>query len=253
MTVRTIFATPAASPLCFRPGRRLSRLDWGVLLLLIYEIPSLLLSRYPANGAWANKALCLGALVYFVVRLVLHTAGQVLIVALVLGTAGSALAWRALTQFNGQVRLLRGNGLLETMAFRARLIAPPPPWLLGEWFTLVLLTLTFAFAVPVFFWVSRQWISAAVAAPMALVIGAALLLSCSRSVVGGVIVLVVVVVVLAAVCRVVRRKTAAIFAAGAVCVLGLVLVAENAVFPTRVQISCLTTVSTLRTLGIARL
>src|SRR5260370_30239222 len=106
---------------CLRPQ------DWGVLLVLVYEIPSLLLSRLPANGLRAATTVCVAALLYFLVRLMARTSGQTLGVAALVGAGGLVLAWFAASQFNGHFHELQANGLNDVVAFRYRLIAPPPP------------------------------------------------------------------------------------------------------------------------------
>jgi len=208
---------------------RLGLCDWGMLLVLVYEVPALILSRYRSNGFSSLKTVCAAAMFYCIIRLAARQSWRVPGLAAAIGTGGVYLSWLAISQAGGEIGALAAVGFSDLVSFRSRLVSAP--WIPGEWFTLVLLTLPFAFAVPAFFCAGRQWNWAAVTVPMALVIAAALLLSCSRAVAGGVIVFVLVVTALAAAYRVVRLKTAAIFAAGALCTLGLVLLAENAMFP----------------------
>jgi O-antigen ligase len=214
-----------AGPLRLRP------LDWAVLLVLVYEVPSLLLSRYPANGLRTATTVCVAALLYFLVRLVVRSSWQALLIATLVGVGGVALAGFALIQFNEQIHLLKANGLTEIVAFRARLIAPPAPWVLGEWFTLLLLTLPFAFVVPVFLSLDRRRVLSAGAALLPSIIAAALLLSCSRAVFWGLIVFAVVAVGTATVYRTIRTKAALIAIAGILGALGLVLATENLFYP----------------------
>ena len=75
------------------------------------------------------------------------------------------------------------------MAFRWRLIVPPAPWVAGEWFTLLLLTLPFALAVIAFCLLRWRRGLALMAAAVPIPIIAALLLSCSRAVFWAVVVL----------------------------------------------------------------
>jgi O-antigen ligase len=206
-------------------------LDWAVLLVLVYEVPSLLLSRYPANGLRAATTVCVAGLLYFLVRLVVRTSRQAVLMAALVGAGGVALAGFALMQFNEQVHLLKANSLTEIVAFRAKLIAPPAPWVLGEWFTLVLLTLPLASAVPVFLWLDRRRVLAASVAVMPIGIAAGLLLSCSRAVFWGLIVFTVVAVATAAAYRTIRTKVALIAIAGTLGALGLVLATENVFCP----------------------
>src|SRR5207248_720080 len=99
--------------------------------------------------------------------------------------------------------LLRANGFLHLVVFRARLIVPPAPWVLGEWFTLLLLTVPFSLAVPVFLWFARRRMLAACATLAPIAVVTALLLSCSRAVFWAMVVFIVVVVGAAAAYRIV--------------------------------------------------
>src|SRR6185437_4367202 len=206
-------------------------IDGAVVLVLLYEAPSLLLSRYPLNGLRGATALLAAALLYMLVRLVAGGSRQTALIAVLVGVGGVALAGFALIQFNQQVHLLNANGLADIVAFRARLIVPPAPWVLGEWFTLVLLTLPFAFAAPVLLCLDRRWVFAAVAAAMPILVSSSLLLSCSRAVFWAVIVFAVVAVTMAAVYRTIRTKVALIAITGAFGVLALVLATENVFYP----------------------
>jgi O-antigen ligase len=210
---------------------RLRPLDWAMLLVLVYEIPLLLFSRYPANGLRGATTVCVAALFYLLARLVVRTSHQAVLVAALVGVGGVALACFAVIQFNEQVHLLNAKGLSQIVAFRAKLITPPAPWVLGEWFTLVLLTLPFAFAVPAFLWLDRRPMLAAGTVLMPIGVSVGLLLSCSRAVFWAVIVFAVVAVGVAAVYRTIRTKAALIAIAGALGVLGLVLAIENVFYP----------------------
>jgi len=202
-----------------------------MLLVLVYEIPLLLFSRYPANGLRGATTVCAAALFYLLARLVVRTSRQTVLIAALVGAGGVALACFAVAQFNEQVHLLNANGLSQIVAFRAKLIMPPAPWVLGEWFTLVLLTLPFAFAVPVFLWIDRRRMLAAGAALMPIGVCSGLLQSCSRAVFWAVIVFAVVAVAMAAVCRTIRTKAALVAIAGMLGALGLVLATVNAFYP----------------------
>ena len=215
----------------FGAARRLHALDWAILLVLVYEIPSLLVSHYPANGLWGVRTLWTAVLFYFLIRLVVRTSSQPFLMTMMVGGSGVALACFAVLRFNQQTHLLNANGLSEIVAFRARMIPVPTPWVLGEWFTLVLLTLPFAFAVPVCLWLDRRWVLAAGAALMPIGVSAALLLSCSRAVFWAYIVFVVFAAGVAVVYRVIRTRVAVAAIVGTLTVLGVVLVTENAFYP----------------------
>ena len=44
---------------------RLLLMDWAIVLLLLYEIPSLTFSRYASNGLPSAKVVCGSAICYF--------------------------------------------------------------------------------------------------------------------------------------------------------------------------------------------
>jgi O-antigen ligase len=207
-------------------------LDWGMLLVLLCEIPSLATSRYPANGVSFTKTVCVGVLFYFLVRLTTRAARHALAGCLLVAAGGVVLAWFAFSHFTDQVHAIEDAGLWHfgIVAFRARLIMPPLPWVVGEWFTLVLLTLPFAAAAAFF---SSYWpkIPAAASVLTALSIAAALLLSCSRAVFWSLLVFLAVALGTAATYRAIRIRAALIAFAATLCSLALVLFAENAAYP----------------------
>ena len=142
--------------------------DWGVALALLYEMLSLAVSQYAANGLPFAKVVSSAAACYFLVPLSAATASRMAALSLLVGSGGAALAWRGLTQANEHAGVLRDNGFQDIVAFRARLISPPAPWVAGEWFTLLLMTLPFACALAAFCWLRwrRRWALAAVALPV---------------------------------------------------------------------------------------
>ena len=220
---------PALTP------RRLHALDWAMLLVLVYEVPALLLSRYPANSLRATVTLWAAVSFYAFVRMLIRTPRQATVIAALVGTGGVVLAGVALMQFDRQVGLLRANGFSDVVAFRARLISPSAPWVLGEWFTLLLLTLPFACALVAYFWLEQRWLLAAGAALMPISITAGLLLSCSRAIFWALVAFVVVAVGIAAAYRVIRIKQAVVAIASTLCVSGVVLAAENVLCPGLVE------------------
>ena len=205
--------------------------DWCVALALIYEIPSLVNSRYAANGLPFAKVLCATAICYFLVRLTARTGSQIAAVSLLAATGGVALAWFALRQAGEHIFELQTVGFSDVVAFRWRLIVPPAPWVAGEWFTLLLLTLPFAFAVTAFCWLRWRRGLSLMAAVVPIPIVAALLLSCSRAVFWALVVLLVTAAGLAAVYKVISLRRALALAAVVLCMLGLVLFADNAMYP----------------------
>jgi hypothetical protein len=82
--------------------RRLLAIDWAVLLVS---------SRHAANGVSSAKVVLISSLFYFLVRIVATRPSQHLIAALILAAGGAALAWPAVSQFNGHFHELQGNEL----------------------------------------------------------------------------------------------------------------------------------------------
>jgi O-antigen ligase len=206
-------------------------LDWGVLMVLLYEIPSLWLSRFPANGVASARIVCAAVLFYFAFRVASSMLEKMLLVSVLVGIGGLALTWIAVTRFDGQFHAMQTAGFSNVVAFRARLIVPGPRWVLGEWFTLVLSTLPFAFAVTVWCWLERRRAFAAVAAVVPIFIIAALLLPCSRAVFWSIVVFVVAAAGMSAAYRVFRGKTTVLLATVVLAVAGAVLLTENAIYP----------------------
>ena len=206
-------------------------LDGAVLLVLLYESFTFLVGRYCSNSVGAARIVLCAVLIYFFSRLVISTLRQCLLLSGLIGVGGVALACMTIGQFNYRVSVLNAHGFVELVAFRAQTMTPPAPWVPGEWFTLVLLTLSFAIAVPVSLGFSayRRLATGAVAMPVC--ISAALFLSSSRAVFWALTVSILVLVVVAVAYRMIRIKAAPIAILSIVCVLGLVLATENAFYP----------------------
>jgi O-antigen ligase len=204
--------------------------DWAVVLMLLYEVPSLIFSRYASNGLLSVRVVCGAAICYFLVRLGARTLSQVTAVSFLFGAGGVALAWFALAQAGEHTAGLQAVGFSDIVAFRWRLIVPPAPWVAGEWFTLLLLTLPFALAVSAVCGLRRRRGLALLAAVMPIPIIAALLLSCSRAVFWALVVLLATAVGLAALYKVISARGALALTAVALGMFGLVLFADDAVY-----------------------
>ncbi len=214
-----------------RNASPLHMVDWAVLLVLVYELPSLMLSSYPANGVRLAKTLLAAELFYFLGRVAVRNRSHVPGVVGVGALGASALACSAVLPFGDRVALLHAAGFAEIVAFRARLVGTAESWVLGEWFTLLLLGMSFAAGVPAVLCACgrRVWAAGLVVVP--LLVASGLFLSCSRSVFWALIVFAVAGAGTAAVYRVVRARTAAAVLAGGICALGLILAVENALYP----------------------
>jgi hypothetical protein len=161
---------------------RFRAVDWAALSIGGFEIPSLLFSKYRAGSVFTALAVTIFVMTYFVVRLTVRTAVQIVILSGLLGVGGACLAIFGLSQFNEEVKTLAEVGLTNLVAFRSRLFVPPSPWIPGEWFTLLLLALPFAVAVPAYFWLTKRKRVATISGVIAVSIVAALTLSLSRAV-----------------------------------------------------------------------
>jgi O-antigen ligase len=202
-----------------------------MLLVLLYEIPSLMSSWYRANGLFASRTICVSCLFYFFTRLAIRTARQLFLVCVLIAGGGVVLCWVAMSQFHQHVQGLKAVGLLDIVAFRSRLISPPSPWVLGEWFTVLLLTVPFAVGVPVILWSSRWRLLTVLSTALPLLIVSALFLSSSRSMFWSVAVFGAVTVVVTGLYRIVSVGSALILTAGVSCALGVVLLTEDLLFP----------------------
>ncbi len=76
--------------LLFLPTKpiRMRAVDWSVLLLAAFEIPSLLFSQYRANSIRAAVAISIFALVYIATRLAIRSNLQVAVFTGLLGLGG---------------------------------------------------------------------------------------------------------------------------------------------------------------------
>ena len=151
--------------LLFLPTKsiRMRAVDWSVLLLAAFEIPSLLFSQYRANSIRVTVTTMIFVLTYSAVRLGMQSNLQAASFSGLLGLGGGWLALSGLSQFHENANRLGAAGLTNLVAFRSRLITPPSPWIPGEWFTLLLLALPFACVAPLYLWQKRRKRLAAVA------------------------------------------------------------------------------------------
>jgi hypothetical protein len=144
--------------LLFLPTKpiRMRAVDWSVLLLAAFEIPSLLFSHYRANSIRVTVAIVIFVLTYSAVRLGIQSNLQAATFSGLLALGGGWLALSGLSQFHENANRLGEAGLTNLVAFRSRLITPPSPWIPGEWSTMLLLALPFACVAPVYLW-QKQW------------------------------------------------------------------------------------------------
>lgn len=210
---------------------RMRWVDWSVLLLGTLEIPFLLSSTYRANSIHGFVVYCIFALTYFATRMTIHTTLQATVLSGVLGLASSYLAVYAIIQFDQHQKALNMVGLLNLVAFRSRLISPPSPWIPGEWFTLLLLGLPFACAVPVYLLQKQRKTLAATALGVPLLVAVVLCLSMSRAVFWSVVLFCVLVCTLLAGYRLCTRRAIGVLLGAWIGGLVLTLVVESVLYP----------------------
>ena len=109
-----------AAPLFLPTNRiRMRAVDWSVLLLAAFEIPSLLFSQYRANSIRTTVAIAIFALVYIATRLAIRSNLQVAVFTGLLGLGGGYLASSGLSQFHENASRLDAAGLENLVAFRS--------------------------------------------------------------------------------------------------------------------------------------
>jgi O-antigen ligase len=205
--------------------------DWGMLLILALEIPSLLSSQYRANSIRTSWAVMIAVLVYYAVRLTVRTPLQIACLSGLLGLGGGWLALSGVRQFDKNAKLLGAAGFTNLVAFRSRLFSPSSPWIPGEWFTLLLLALPFACALPAYLWAARRTWLAASSLLCPLLITASLVLSLSRGVFWSTVLCWLTAYVLMTWYRVIAFRTGALLLVSAIGALVLILACESAFYP----------------------
>jgi len=206
-------------------------IDWSILLLGAFEIPSFLLSQYRANGVRTALAIAIFVLVYSTVRLTIRTSAQMVLLCGLLGLGGALLAFSGQPQFDENVKLLRSFGLTNLVAFRSRLISPPSPWIAGEWFTLLLIAVPFACVLPIYLLERQRKLLAGAAMLVPCLIVATLNLSLSRAISWSVVVFCVVVCGLMVTGRVVTIRAGAVLLGSMLGALILIVACESVFFP----------------------
>lgn len=210
---------------------RVQPVDWSVLLLGAFEIPSLLFSQYRANSIRGSLAIALFVLIYCAARLTVRATADVVVLCSLLGLGGGWLAVSGFSEFSNEARLLTTTGLTNLVAFRSRLISSPTPWVVGEWFTLLLLALPFASAFCGYLWQKQlKWYAlAAVIFPFLVTV--TLTLSLSRAIFWSITGFCLLVCAFMVAGRIITLRKGAVLFASALCALVLILACESALFP----------------------
>jgi len=206
-------------------------IDWNLLVIAGLGVLSLVVSPYPANGIASTRAVVLSFVVFLAVRLTIRGTLPIVCSASLLGIVAAALALKGLGQFVAEAGRLSEAGLSNLLAFRSRLIAPPTPWIPGEWFTLLLLGLPFACALPAYLWrKGRTWLAVAALLPP-LTIAAVATLSLSRAVFWSTVLFFFANAVLMVASKVVSPGKGVALLAGTLGGLALVLACESVIYP----------------------
>lgn len=219
--------------LLFLPAKpiRMRAVDWRVLLLAAFEIPSLLFSQYRANSIRVTVTTMIFVLTYSAVRLGMQSNLQAASFSGLLGLGGGWLALSGLSQFHENANRLGAAGLMNLVAFRSRLITPPNSWIPGEWFTLLLLALPFACVIPLYL-LQKQWKWLAAAALLVpILIAATLCLSMSRAVFWSAVVFCLLFCAILLAGRLLTLRAGGILVGTTLAALVLVLACETAFYP----------------------
>lgn len=126
--------------------------DWNLVLLLASEVPSLLFSQDRANSIRTTEAIIIAVAVFFAIRVAVRSAWQVACLSALLALAGCCIALPEMAEFHRSAVALSQGGFSTLVAFRSNLITPRAHWTVTEWFTIDLLLLPFAAAIPAYFW-----------------------------------------------------------------------------------------------------
>ncbi len=212
-------------------SRQMQLCDWAVLSIVLLELLSFFVSTYQANSFAPLLRIALGALFYFLIRLSIRETKQIVVVAAAIGLLGAYLSWHGLLQFDSRFKEFRAVGFTDIVALRATLIAPPVPYVLGEWLTIVLLTLPFSFGVTVYSWLTGRRLLALLGGMFTMLVTGILFASCSRAVFASVLAFFGFSMIMTTIYRMVTWKQAALGFALIAAFLLCLLAIENRLYP----------------------
>ena len=224
-----LFALLSALTLSIASG--LSRLpsvplDWAVCAIAVSSLTALLVSQYPSNSIWYAEIVVLSSLAYVSTRTAIRRSNVAMALAAAIGAGGAILASIALFQFAANYAGLQAAGLHNVVSFRGRLIAPKD-YVLGEWLTVLLLTLPFAAYTGWRLWNQDRRTLAAIWLPVPTLIAFASILSCSRAVFWSLVLFAMLAPLFAALYKLARIRTAFISAG----ILAAILATAAIAFP----------------------
>jgi tetratricopeptide (TPR) repeat protein len=225
------FTMPRSMPI---PRLRIHMVDWAALTIFAFEVPSLYFSLDRANSIYATRTVTLAVLAYFVLRVSITAGLRSAWLSAIIGVAGACLALSGIHQFWSGSRQLASVGLTDLVAFRAQLMHPIPGWVSGEALTVLLISFFSACAAAVYVWrassLNGMAQRVALALVPALLIGAALCLSQSRSIFWSAILFLLITSLFLTAYRVISLRLASLLFTGALATLIIVLACDAALY-----------------------
>ena len=216
------------------PRLRIHMVDWAALAIFAFEAPSLYFSLDRANSIYATKTVTLAVLTYFVLRLSISSGLRSAWLSAIIGIGGACLALSGIHQFWSGSQQLASVGLTDLVAFRAQLMHPFPGWVSGEALTVLLISFFFACAAAVYVWrassLNGMAQRVALALVPALLIGAALCLSQSRSIFWSAVLFLFITSLFLTAYRVISLRSASLLFTGALATLIIVLACDAALY-----------------------
>ena len=214
------------------PRLRIHMVDWAALAIFAFEAPSLYFSLDRANSVYATETVTLAVLAYFLLRVSITSGLRSAWLSAIIGVGGAWLALSGIHQFWSGSQQLASVGLTDLVVFRAQLMHPIPGWVSGEALTVLLISFFFACAAAVYVWrtslLKGMPQRVALGLVPALLIGAALCLSQSRSIFWSAVLFLFITSVFLAAYRVISLRSASLLFAGALAALIIVLACDAA-------------------------
>jgi hypothetical protein len=229
-------ALAAAAAVCVMLNRENDELgtfnliDWGILLVTAFEIPSLAMSYYRENSSYWSAGLLFAVVVYFLIRMSLRSHGQAVVLSMVFTVFGVLISVPALSRFSTKLDGLHAAGFRGVVPFREKL-AIGSGYVGGEWFTIILLTAPYALLLATLAFSKRRRLLGVFATVPVVVIATELAATCSRAVFSAFVVGLVVLTATSVAYRLISWKTGSTLLASSLLVLALILLIGNVALP----------------------
>jgi integrase len=205
--------------------------DWLILAVFLFEVPSVLLSRYSANSFLTSATITFSVLTYFVVRFAIRSSGTIALLEGILGICAALQAGSFILEFVARSQRLRQFGLTDLVAFRSGLFPSTTHWTPPELLTPLLLALPFICAAVAYLWFSERKHQAFLMLLLILPVQVALNLSLSRAVFASTVLFYVIACGLMIGYRVLTLREGSFLLAGALCAVVLILACETGLYP----------------------